>query len=110
MHPLRNINTLPENQNKTSFAKRIKLILAVFWAKYFSLDSYFRKTKAVAEICFVGEDKLGGSIKLRMGGTTYYFENKQPLESWKDFIGEEVVCKRMGYGGWEMDMTHPDHV
>jgi len=83
--------------------------LSVLWGKYFSLDKIFRRQNAVAKICFVGGEKLGGSIKLIIGGTTYFFEGSPEIEEYKNYANNPVVSKTLKYGGWEMDLKHFEH-
>mgnify|MGYP001571626824 CR=1 FL=1 len=87
----------------------IKTKLAILFGQHFSLDKKFRKDKATASICFVGEDKIGGSIRIEMGGMIYFFEGTPEIERYKNFVGKDVVKKTLKYGGWEMDMRHPNN-
>ena len=82
--------------------------LAIIYGQYFSLDKEFRKSNAVAVICFV-EENLGGSIKIEMNGMVYFFEGTPKIEEYKNAEGKNVVRKELKYGGWEMNMMHENN-
>ena len=81
--------------------------LAVFYGQNLSLDKKLKGSEA--SICFVGDNKLGGSITVRLGGMIYYFEGTPKIEEYDNVSKEKVVKKTLKYGGWEMDMMHPDN-
>ncbi len=86
------------------------LKLAVLYGKRFSLNRYLEKYNAVAIIHFIeGEDKERGSIRVQAGGITYFFEGKPKIEKYKNREGKNVIKKTLKYGGWEVDMKHPDN-
>jgi len=83
---------------------------AVFFGKYISLDRIFRKNKAIATIHFIeGQDPTGGSIKIKVGGMIYYFEGLPEFEKYQNATGENITKKILKYGGWEMDLMHPNN-
>ena len=85
----------------------LKIKLAIFYGNHISLDKKLKGSEA--SICFVGDNKLGGSITVRQGGMIYYFEGKPEIEEYPNAEKENVVRKTLKYGGWEMDMMHPDN-
>lgn len=85
----------------------LKVRLAIFYGNYISLDKKLKGSTAT--ICFVGDNKLGGSITLRVGGMIYYFEGKPEIEEYLNAEEKKVIRKTLKYGGWEMDMMHPDN-
>jgi len=78
--------------------------LAIFIGQNLSLHRKFTKENATATIHFFSDDKLGGSIKLDIGGIVYYFEGNPKLEEYKNLSGETVIQKTLDYGGWEMNL------
>jgi hypothetical protein len=88
----------------------IQIKLAILYGQSFSLNKKFRKGGAVAVIHFVeGGDNTGGSIKIEMNGITYFFEGTPKIEEYKNAEGKNVIRKELKYGGWEMDMEHPNN-
>jgi hypothetical protein len=88
----------------------IQTKLAILYGQFFSLDKKFRKNGAVAVIHFLeGDDKTQGSIKIEMNGMTYFFEGTPKIEEYKNVEGKNVMRKELKYGGWEMDMQHPNN-
>lgn len=81
--------------------------LALFFGEYISLHKKLKG--AEASIHFCEDDKLGGSIVIRQGGMLYYFEGQPKIEEYPDAEGKNTVKKTLKYGGWEMDMMHPDN-
>lgn len=83
--------------------------IAFLYGKYFSLDRKFRKQKAAATITFGDDDKLGGSIRVTLGGIDYYFEGRAEIETFTNNLGQERTRKRLKYGGWGISLAAPEN-
>lgn len=84
---------------------KIRAIIAVFVGNRFSLHKMFTNKKATAEIIFVADDRLGGSIVVDVDGIEYHFEGKAIIDEYKNLSGENCIKKKLNYGGWSMNMT-----
>ena len=78
--------------------------LAILYGNRFSLNK--KLENAEAQIHFIGEEKLGGSIRIIKDGMVYFFEGTPKIEKYKNLEGKNVIKKTLKYGGWEMDMMH----
>lgn len=86
-----------------SWWTRIKVFLFCFKNQYFSLHKFFRKNNAIATINFTGDSRYGNSIIIKIGKTSYYFEGKPIMETYKSLDDKEVTQKTLSYGGWEQE-------